>query len=101
MMHFKTALALVAIFAFSTAMPHLAQLKEVWWRSTTWTVDDMYRMSSYRIGLKTDDESAERDAESITTDGMTEEEAKVAENEEKFESQAEVSGWWILTLTLV
>ena len=94
-MHLKSAVALlVAIFAFSTAMPHLAQFQEgmVAQAHDLGTVDDMYRMSSYRIGLKTDDESAERDAESITTDGMSEEEAaQVAENEEKFEFQAEVS----------
>jgi len=94
-MHFKTALALlVAIFAYSTAMPHLAQFKEgmVAQAHDLGTVDDMYRMSSYRIGLKTDDESAERDAESITSDGMTEEEAAaLADSEEKFEFQAEVS----------
>merc|ERR1719267_122634 len=55
-------------------------------------VDDVYGMSNCHIGMKTDDESAERDAESITTDGMSEEEAaQIAENEEKFEFQAEVS----------
>ena len=47
---------------------------------------------NYRVGLKTDDDSSSRIAESITTDGMSDEEAaKVAESEEKFEFQAEVS----------
>jgi len=56
------------------------------------TVDAHYGLSNYHIGLKTDDDSASRSAESITTDGMTEDEAaQVAQNEEKFEFQAEVS----------
>merc|ERR1712072_1057696 len=48
--------------------------------------------SNLRIGLKTDDDAVELEAESITTDGMSEEEvAKLTESEEKFEFQAEVS----------
>ena len=39
------------------------------------TVDAHYGLSNYHIGLKTDDDSASRSAESITTDGMTEDEA--------------------------
>ena len=56
------------------------------------TVDNAYRLSNLRIGLKTDDDAVELEAESITTDGMSEEEvAKLTESEEKFEFQAEVS----------
>merc|ERR1712224_823241 len=56
------------------------------------TVDNAYRLSNFRIGLKTDDDAVELEAESITTDGMSEEEvAKLTESEEKFEFQAEVS----------
>lgn len=56
------------------------------------TVDNAYRLSNLRIGLKTDDDAVELEAESITTDGMSEEEVtKLTESEEKFEFQAEVS----------
>merc|ERR1711871_198194 len=56
------------------------------------TVDGAYRVSNLRIGLKTDDAAVELDGNSITSDGMSDEEiAKLSENEEKFEFQAEVS----------
>ena len=55
------------------------------------TVDNAYRLSNLRIGLKTDDDAVELEAESITTDGMSEEEvAKLTESEEKFELSSEV-----------
>merc|ERR1711871_809382 len=56
------------------------------------TVDDVYGISNCHLGMKTDDAAAEVDGQSITTDGMTDEEVeKLSENEEKFEFQAEVS----------
>merc|ERR1711871_1247925 len=56
------------------------------------TVDDVYGISNCHLGMKTDDAAAEVDGQSITTDGMTDEEVeKLSESEEKFEFQAEVS----------
>merc|ERR1719313_2104465 len=56
------------------------------------TVDDVYGISNCHLGMKTDDAAAEVDGQSITTDGMSDEEVeKLSESEEKFEFQAEVS----------
>merc|ERR1711871_224240 len=83
---------LVFVFLVCCATVAAAEPEKPLFVHTVGTIDTYHGLGSYRIGLKTDDDSVVRSAESITTDGMSDEEvAKLAESEEKFEFQAEVS----------
>merc|ERR1711871_552427 len=85
-------LSAIAIAWLACILPSLATPVAQHQADDIGTVDDVYGMSNCHLGMKTDDAAAEVDGQSITTDGMTDEEVeKLSESEEKFEFQAEVS----------